>query len=282
MIRTIIILSFILLSAFACHERTTAAINSQQPVTDSIPTPSKITENDSGTRAIHIFVALCDNKYQGIVPVPAGIGNGQDPKSNLYWGAGYGVKSYFINKSKEWQLISTTKNPADHILERLLFRHRSSNVYMLADAYDGQFIRQTTIDFLNAAAGKNETVITAGNRKIYFSGAADLIGYVGHDGLMDFTLQQKFESASKRKRESIILACYSKNYFSAHLQSSGATPLLWTSGLMAPEAYTLHDAIHEWTYNNSSQQVRLAAAKAYSKYQKCSLRAAQNLLVQGW
>jgi hypothetical protein len=44
---------------------------------------------------IHVFVALCDNKYQGIVPVPAKIGNGQDPLNNLYWGAAYGIKSFF-------------------------------------------------------------------------------------------------------------------------------------------------------------------------------------------
>ena len=282
MTRTILILSLILLSAFACHERTRVVVNDQQPVTDSILRSSKIVTNDSSIRTIHVFVALCDNKYQGIVPVPAAIGNGQDPNSNLYWGAGYGVKSFFTSKSKEWQLISTTKNPADHILERLLFKHRSRNVYMLADAYDGQFIRQTTIDFLNAASGKNETTITATNQQLYFSGASDLIAYIGHDGLMDFTLQQKFESTHKKKRESIILACYSKNYFTPHLQSSGATPLLWTSGLMAPEAYTLHDAIHEWVSNNSEQQVRMAAAKAYSKYQKCSVKAAQNLLIQGW
>jgi hypothetical protein len=282
MTRTIFILHLILLPAFACHERTPAAVNGGQPVNDSIPPSPKIAQNDSNIRTIHVFVALCDNKYQGIVPVPASIGNGQDPKNNLYWGAGYGVKSYFINKSKEWQLISTTKNPADHILERLLFKHRSSNVYMLADAYDGQFIRQTTIDFLNAAAGKNETAITAGNLKIHFSGAADLIAYIGHDGLMDFTLSQKFETTSNKKRESIILACYSRNYFTPHLKLSGATPLLWTSGLMAPESYTLHDAIHEWINNSTAKQIRMAAAKAYSKYQKCSLRAAQNLLVQGW
>jgi hypothetical protein len=282
MTRSIFILPFVLLTIFACHERATTIINDQQPVAGSIPSPSKIAANDSGIRAIHVFVALCDNKYQGIVPVPAGIGNGQDPKNNLYWGAGYGIKSFFSNKSKEWQLVSTTKNPADHILERLLFKHKTANVYMLADAYDGQFIRQTTIDFLNTAAGKNETAITTGDQKIYFNGAADLIAYIGHDGLMDFTLQQKFENCSKRKRESIILACYSKNYFAPHLKSTGTTPLLWSSGLMAPEAYTLHDAIREWINNNTSQQVRLAAAKAYSKYQKCSLRAAQNLLVQGW
>ena len=46
-------------------------------------------------RVIHIVVALCDNQYQGIVKVPAGIGNGQDARTNLYWGAGYGVKTQF-------------------------------------------------------------------------------------------------------------------------------------------------------------------------------------------
>ena len=42
-------------------------------------------------KTIHVFVALYDNKYQGIIPVPQKIGNGQDPRLNLYWGAGYGV-----------------------------------------------------------------------------------------------------------------------------------------------------------------------------------------------
>lgn len=46
-------------------------------------------------KTIHVFVALCDNANQGIVPVPESLGNGQDPKSNLYWGAIYGLKSYF-------------------------------------------------------------------------------------------------------------------------------------------------------------------------------------------
>ncbi|MGC6431949.1 MAG: hypothetical protein ACON5F_12965 [Jejuia sp.] len=38
-------------------------------------------------KTIHVYVALCDNINQGIVPVPAKLGNGQDPKNNLYWGA---------------------------------------------------------------------------------------------------------------------------------------------------------------------------------------------------
>jgi hypothetical protein len=34
---------------------------------------------------IHVTVALCDNQHQGIVPVPALIGNGRDSRNNLYF-----------------------------------------------------------------------------------------------------------------------------------------------------------------------------------------------------
>ena len=36
-------------------------------------------------------------------------------------------------------------------------------------------------------------------------------------------------------REAIILPCASKQYFTNALRASGAYPLLWTTGLMAPE-----------------------------------------------
>ena len=36
----------------------------------------------SQTRIIHIYVALCDNESQGIVPVPKKIGNGNDPDNH--------------------------------------------------------------------------------------------------------------------------------------------------------------------------------------------------------
>ncbi len=229
-----------------------------------------------------MFVALCDNKYQGIVPVPPAIGNGQDPKNNLYWGAGYGIKSFFTNKSKDWKLLFVSKNPATGILERLLFKHQSANVYLLADAYDGRFIRETTIDFLLSASGKKEVISSNNGKEIYFGGTSDLIAYVGHDGLMDFTLPEKYAGDTSRKRETIILACYSKRFFQPHLKQTCAAPLLWTSGLMAPEAYTLHDAIRSWINKETDQQIRLAAASAYSKYQKCGIKAAQNLLLTGY
>ncbi len=38
----------------------------------------------SQTKTIHVFVALCDNEHQGIVPVPKTLGDGKDACNNLY------------------------------------------------------------------------------------------------------------------------------------------------------------------------------------------------------
>lgn len=59
-------------------------------------------------------------------------------------------------------------------------------------------------------------------------------------------------------------------------------PLVWSTGLMAPEAYVLHDALSAKLNNGTDTMVCDAAAKAYSSYQKCSMGAARRLLVTGW
>ena len=238
-------------------------------------------KKDSQLKTIHVFVALCDNKYQGIVPVPAKIGNGQNAATNLYWGAAYGVKTFF-SKSSEWKIVEIKKNPAENILERILFKHKTKNIYLLADAYDGQYIKQATIDFLLACSGKGITSIKTNNTAIPFAGAADIIAYVGHDGLMDFSLANEFEKQNDYDRKAIMLACISKKYFSPYIKNTGADPLLWSTGLMAPEAYILHDALNKWIDSGDETKTRNAAAAAYSRYQQCSIAAAKNLLVTGW
>lgn len=230
---------------------------------------------DLPTKTIHIFVALCDNKYQGIVPVPAKIGNGQDPDNNLYWGCGYGIRTYFKN-SKEWKFIKSVKVNSV-ILERIVFKHVRKNYYLVADAYDGQFIKNCTENFLKSACGQQKDEIEINNSKIGIAGNSELIAYIGHDGLMDFEIDKKFINTDNKKRSVIILACYSKKYFSPHLVSANVNPLVWTTHLMAPEAYTIHDAISGYLNNETNEQIRNRAALAYKKHQKCGLKAAKNL-----
>jgi hypothetical protein len=235
---------------------------------------------DTTTSTIHIMVALCDNIYQGIVPVPSKIGNGQNPNANLYWGCGYGIRSYF-KKSGEWTFLKSLK--VDSVLmERIVFKHVSKNIYLVADAYNGKYIKQCTVDFLNACAGKKKDTIHSGKHVLGINGNAGLVSYIGHDGLMDFELPDTFANADGLKRKCIILACVSKSYFSPFIYKAGAEPLVWTTGLMCPEAYTVHDAISGYVKMESAEQIRSRAALAYSKYQKCGVKAARNLLVTGF
>lgn len=235
----------------------------------------------SQTKTIHILVALCDNKYQGIVPVPTKIGNGQDPANNLYWGCGYGVKSFF-KKQPEWKLIKEYKNVTTSILERVVFKHSNKSIYIVADAYDGRYIKQTTEDLIQFSAGLQKDTLVVDKQKIAIGGASQLICYTGHDGLMDFKIDKYSYPKDKNKREVIILACYSKSYFKEYIKQSGAYPLLWSTHLMSPEAYTTHAAITGWIANETPNQIKERAAQAYHKYLKCGIKGARNLLVTGW
>lgn len=232
------------------------------------------------TKVIHVMVALCDNKYQGIVKVPKAIGNGQDPNNNLYWGCGYGVRTYF-KKSADWKEIQNNKIDSVR-LERIVFKHKTKNYYLVADAYNGKEIKQCTIDLLNSLAGIKKDTLNIGKQSIGINGNAEVICYIGHNGLMDFSLRGTCKNADGKQRQSIILACASRQYFKQFIQSSGANPLLWTTHLMAPEAYTLYDALTMYINRGSDAEVRNSAAAAYSKYQKCGIKAAKNLLVTGY
>ena len=235
---------------------------------------------DTTAKVLHIFVALCDNTYQGIVPVPAKIGNGQDPNNNLYWGCGYGIRTYF-KKSAEWKLVSTQKIDST-ILERVVFKHTQKNIYLIADAWNGKYIEACTDAFLSGSCGQLKDTVHVGQTIIGAAGNAQMLAYIGHDGLMDFQLPDTYRNTDSITRDIIILACYSKSYFSPLLQDAGVRPLVWTTGLMAPEAYTVHDAISGYVKNESVESIRSKAALAYSQYQKCSEKAGRNLLVSGF
>ena len=140
---------------------------------------------------VHVFVALADNQRQGIIPVPAKLGIGRDPAHNLYWGAAYGVKTFF-RANADWETLSCGPGPKATILERCVFKRRDSETYLVADAYDGWMIREAVTDYFTAAAGldREDLVVTTreGVLSVAAGGASDVLVYVGHDAFMDFQI----------------------------------------------------------------------------------------------
>jgi len=241
---------------------------------------------NSSLRTVHVFVALADNEHQGIVPVPARLGNGFDPAHNLYWGAAAGVKTFFT-RSTDWILLSCGQKPKYAVVDRCIFKYRSAEVYLVADAYRGDEIRQAILDFFDAASGASSETIdlpssSSSTVALTVRGGSNLLAYVGHDGLMDFRLPSVPRKKNENHRDAIILACASKQYFAEALKASGAHPLLWTTNLMAPEAYTLKGALDGWIAGETDEQIHERAAAAYDKYQKCGLKGARRLFATGW
>ena len=232
-------------------------------------------------RVIHVIVALADNEFQGIVPVPAALGNGDDARRNLYWGAAGGVRTFF-QRSLDWELDAPC-SPRDYpLVERCVFRHKSKLAILVADAYRGREIKIAIQTFLTYAAGRLTQEVRVGRLRYRAGGDSDLVAYVGHDGLMNFALDHNEVPDRTKEKKAMILACASRQYFAEALRHTGAEPILWTTNLMAPEAYTLKAALDGWLNEESGEQIRERAAVAYDKYQHCGIKGARKLFATGW
>ena len=237
-------------------------------------------------QVVHVFVCLADNRHQGIVPVPAALGNGQDPAGNLYWGAMYGVKTFF-RRSGHWESFALRGLRPDGVLDRVAFRGTwpGARVYVVAEAYDGARMATALRDFLAAAGGGRRIGVgTADPRTplLQAGGWADLVCFVGHNGLMEAPIPNlPARGPGGDPAHAVVLACKSRDYFTAPLARAGCEPLVTTTGLMAPEAYTLDAIIRSWAGGADPDAVRTQAAIAYAKYQKCGLPAARRLFGAG-
>jgi hypothetical protein len=142
-------------------------------------------------------------------------------------------------------------------------QHSSGELTLTADAYRGSKMRECLEAFEEAAA----------------SGEWDLVAFLGHNGLMDFTLPEP-PAKAKGRTDAIVLCCISGRYFSPRLEKLGCRPILTTEQLMYPGSFILHDALEVWRQGGNPAGIRLAAAKAYAANQKISVKAASGIFTK--
>ena len=213
-------------------------------------------------------MSLVDNASQGIVPVPAKIGNGDDPRSNLYWGALYGVKT-FLSKADGWRKLGCEINLSDTILERCEFSWKGK-LTLTADAYRGSRIDQAMLDFMQHAATPSDDATD------------EMVVFIGHDGLMDEQYQpiaERFPKHARHDKQAVVLACMSNMFFAKHLREAGSKPVVTTYGFMAPEAYVLDAIARGFANGASEEELRRSAGLAYAKYQHISANAGKSVFV---
>lgn len=231
----------------------------------------------------HILVALCDNEHQGIVPVPAKLGNGLDLKNNLYWGARYGMSSHF-KIQKDWKKITTQSNINEDVLERVVFYKKfdkNTRVYLVADAYRGDKMKACLEDFFDSVAGIKKEKIFLEKDTFGVNAFADLLVFNGHNGLMDMIIKERINQDNIEKDVAAI-GCVSFDFFEEPLRYAKGYPLLTTTNLMAPEAYITEALVNNWARQKSGADIRKAAGAAYHQYQKCGIKGATRLFKTGW
>lgn len=213
-------------------------------------------------------MSLADNANQGIVPIKSSLGNGQDPRSNLYWGALYGAKTHF-KRMKDWSVDpATSDNPS--ILDSFELRNAASPASkILVEAWDGAQQEQAVKAYFQDLRDE--------------ASPHDLVCFVGHNALMDLFLanvpaQESTRDANiSRRRQGVVIACQSSPYFEPHHEQLGVESYVMTWGLMAPEAYVLEGLLTPWLNGQNSNAARSGAAKQYAKYQKIPVRSANRL-----
>lgn len=238
-------------------------------------------------KTIGVFVALADNKSQGIVPVPAAIGDGDDPDHNLYWGASEGLKGHFAH-SANWRLVSRSEiKPADKsdtafsatlttdVLSVRVYHHARKDATLTAFAYRGRAIKRCLQDF--------ESAIQRGDY--------DLVFYVGHNGLMDFDLPEakREDNAGSKgatrasqspKCDCAVLCCKSESYFKARVESAGGHPVALTTQFMYPGSFLVDAITERWLQGAPPSALRESAGAAYARNQKISEKAARGVFAK--
>jgi hypothetical protein len=217
---------------------------------------------------VHVFVALVDNRTQGIEPVPARIGDGDNKETNLYWGCDEALKPV-LKTGGEWKLVSSAPGPKPEILERATFMHRSGKWTLTADAYRGAEIRTCISDFFTSLAS-DEPV-----EKL------PLVAYIGHDGLMDFQLPPEATAKRGPGRQAVVLCCKSDGYFSPHLAAVNARPLVLTTQLIYPGGFILRAVLDGWMRGENGGALCERAAASYARNQGISVKAARGVFTTG-
>jgi hypothetical protein len=243
------------------------------------PSSAPAGEKRADPVVVHVIVPLCHNDQ--IDCGSSALGDPDNLRTNLYWGALYGARRMFERKRFGYEKVPQQARPPG-VLERAVFRRwagdgKVEHVTVL-DAIDGNRINEAVVRFYRAATEGEVVTIDDGDERRRL--IVDTVGYAGHNRLMDDVKLPKLKKGERQPIPSFVLACYSHSYFSKALMRAGSTPLVMTQSLMAPEGYVVEAASRGVAAGDDRPAVRERVVRAYAEWQKIGYGTASRVFAK--
>ena len=232
-----------------------------------------------GALRVTVYVALCDNEAQGIVPVKnRKLCDGDAPEQNLYWRTRGGLASYL--RAERYRELEYTRDDRDRIAVRARYaktlpagaalRARgitSVPVELTALAYRGAQIAAAMFDFVRAVQ----------HGPVDARSAPHVVGYIGHNYLLDphdgSELQRARATRSRLELGVFALSCFGEQLLRPVITRPGAHVLVLNRNLTYPGAWTIGGLLTGLAQGGSHAAIHRLAAQRFAEGQNKPLGA---------
>jgi len=233
---------------------------------------------------VQVHVPLCENQI--IWCGNERLGDGDNPRTNLYWSTSGGFVGWFKRKGSGWKQVMRQQHDGAKLLETRVWKRRTPatgawrrrgvdapfDVYVVAYAWRGTEIDSALEAFVADAYGDVARSITLPDRTtLAAGGAARVVAYVGHNRLMDIP-EYDWEAAERRHagtrvKAVIAVACSTAPYMADSVPSPRRVPLLMTRDLLFAGAHSFEGAVSAFARAASLARILHSAVEAYAKGQ---------------
>lgn len=243
--------------------------------------PESVAEtlNRQGYVTVTVHVGLFDRDQSG-----GAYADGDDPKTNLYWGALYGIDTHFPNAAK-WIRTYRDRGTAHEIVARSVFRKRVSpsehwtrlgvtrpfDVFVLANAWRHDHLVDAMEQPIREAICGDTTTLEIDGRPIEFGGASAIVGYVGQNHMRDeyWDPLARLDGCRVSRSVGIFYAApFSAAGLHKPLMETGLYPVLFTRNQITPEAYIVDGILDALIVGDLGAGFVDSAASQYARYQK--------------
>jgi hypothetical protein len=231
---------------------------------------------------VQVHVPLCSNEI--IRCGSARLGDGDNPRTNLYWATTGGFKGWFGRKAPGWNLAHVSTHDGQDVLEVRAWHRRfrpgarwrtrgvtrAFDVYVVAHAWRGSAIDAALEAYVDDLYGRAaRTVRLSDGTVLDAGGAAHVVAFVGHNRWMDrppydWARAARRIGSNDTPKGTIAIACKSAEYLARDVPSANRVPLLMTTQFMFAGAHAFEGAATAFAKAGSLRAIRTAAARNHA------------------